>query len=400
VKDKKHDILVSQKNIVIRIIFFVLLVVIAVLAFYFALTGNKKYATGYQKLEANVDDSYPYLNSIVTTYMYMEGNANSIKTNLRMVNSTYTNFLRKIYALTDAANEYQNYISLGYINNHLNEEIVLDNDLYTILKDAYTKTNENKNYSIYADSLYAFWHQIYGMDEYQKTDYDPINNSDNENYLNELVSFINDDSSVHLVFNDTNKSVKLTISIDYKTFRLNNEITDPIISLNILREAYLVKYLSNYLSESNYDNYYIESENNLIYTHNAENIVKVKIYDEANIEEYLATYLLNKEEAVIINPRFIIHPDLYYNPYYKIGTIYRSDNINLSTGYQEQLFKETILISNDIVNTVYYDNYLNMYSELTEVVKDELSALHIKYFLVNMDNTVIKNFNNSLEYNN
>jgi len=250
--DVKH-IEVSEKHVGLRLVLFVLFLIIAIGAFSYGITSIGKKESGYQTIDALQDSQAPlYANELSLSY-YFEGSSSFIKKEARTISKIYSQILASAYKQLDASSEYSGDVSIGAINNNLGTTVSVSPLLYAVLKDAYSRTLECKNYNMFAGALYSEWKSILILDE--PDEFDPLNNT----YMAERITAIaqevaNLDNFTLEFLDDTQCLVRFSVSDHYASFCKEMEITAGALDLNVLQSSYMMQWVAQELRELGYNN--------------------------------------------------------------------------------------------------------------------------------------------------
>lgn len=376
---KQKEIYVNRKHVVLRIIIFAITLItgITLLSLYF--TGILKYTKGYFKTEVSYENKL-LINDDVSFYTYFDGNSASYRKYAQNLNSTYSNEYNYILKLLDSKNTYDGVINLAYINLNTDKDLKIEKPLYDILSDAYLKTSENKNYSLFSSSIYQTYEAIFlstfnNNIEIEQTYLDRIN---------EATAIINDSNNFNLEFKDNNV-INLHVSTTFSSFINEHELTSSYLDLNILKDAYIIEYLAGKMKENNYLNSYFISSNGYIYsldsyvgsmnllTISADNIKKYSTYDIKGNSSYIYFNYFDSN-----NNRIYKNKDIYMYTIVNIKEGSCISNINsffinssslslVDKGYQ--LLNLTSFKSSEEINLYIKENSLN---KVTYCIKEDI----------------------------
>ena len=363
--DKKFHI----KHIEIWILLFVAAVVVAVIFFVRGCQGmNEDYKPGYYIINPVEKKDIPYYAYDYTLQVYLDGSSKDIQNRRDEIADKYSNALSSIYAYLDESTTYNDYVSIGYINKHVNEIVTVSEATYKILEDAYQKTLSSTNYSIFAAPIYDFYDTQSYQDEDTIIRNDPMYNDYNKIMLASIATYITDRNNIDLAFFD-NYQIKLSISDTYKAYLTDNEI-DLYMSLNVLKRAYIMDYVLTQLDlagvtngafASNYGTTIQLKNSNAVrpyYLYNIgkdeedipviENVANVNVRSVPNSQVAFRRYKLNARE----DENYIFNVDGVYH--------YRSQYVNISTGLEEEIVSSIIIYSFDykIIDSAYLNNEL------------------------------------------
>lgn len=397
----KEEIVISKKHIPFRITLLVIAIIVAVTSFTVLITSINKKEPGFFEIKVKTDQLVPTYSEEITLMYYADGKSNDINRLINTVKEEYASILKDSYILFDSENKYDGYINIATINDHLNEDVRVNEDLYEVLKDAYTKTLEKKNFNMFATPLHDSWNSLFYYPSYDVEQYDPLNDSSKASELSTLASKVNDLNNFTLTFDDENHFVKLNVNEDFISYLTSNELSKTYISLNNLYEAYRVDYIASKLKSKGFTNGYIFTDDGVMLSLQ-ENLSKdYYLYDlDTNKDKIYQVGLINIEGLSSCNQfkAFSFTKEQDYK-YYTISkdnkTYYRHKYIDISKGICNDIF-ETINVSSsnlDIVNNTYH--CLNLIkltdvNEINEYIKN-LSDINVVYSLLNEEKTLYTN---------
>lgn len=387
--DKKIHI----KHIEIWIILLVLMIGTAVFFITWALThiGESDYQPGYYEITGLIKEDAPHYNDDYTLLYYLDGEGTtSIQYQMNDVQEMYSNTLYTYYISLDEENEYENVLSLGYVNHHINEEITLDNRTYNILVDAYNRSKNSDNYSIFAAPLYGYWDDVLSVDYEQQISLDPLNNSGTLDALTSVSEAIKDSSNIDFELLGNNKII-LKVSESYKNLLIEKEMDSyPYISLNALKTSYIVESTLNTLNEKNYKKGILLSHDGALKESVSGLEGTYPLYEKSeNSLLKVATLRMNAPLSLSSYHRYDISNQANA-PYYQIEknsvTYYRSSQIDINLGYSNNAYNASIVASNDtnIVETTYINNELASKTNIEEI-KVYLSSHNLNNEMVLID---------------
>lgn len=350
---KKEIHLSKTRHLGLKIGLFVGVALICSTMLVLSLVGVLSGGTGYRLIEIALEEGITYSDGM-SLYLYFEGNLYQANQASSKASKIYSQYLKEAYILTDDSHHYVGNKSVVLLNENLNEDVEVDEELYSVLKEAYDYSLVNENYSLFSEPLYDYWESL--ALNYNTGDiyHDPINDSEVKDYLTLLASFINDESHHHLEFKENNV-VRAVISNEYASFIENNEIDSPIVSLGVLKEAYEMKIVKEKLEKEGYHKGYFINECGYGLT-----------FSETN--SIIHSIAVKKDKTDIIgetNYDLGSHSFLYYNnfndkdPYFysftkENKTYLRSPHLNIISAEPNNYFS-TLYIYNkdkDIVETI------------------------------------------------
>ena len=251
----------SKKQLIIRGIlsaaFFIAAIVIGVRA----VQKLTKKDPGIYVIDAQIDKSANLYASGIQLSYYLDGKSSDIRTNEKAISQIYSIALARAYKLTDPYTEYEGYLNLCTINQRKGIDVKVSAELYDILKDAYDKTKENKGYSMFAGPYYEHFNEIIYSDD--SVEFDPVVNEEESERLNALLDETLDLNNFTLDLSQE-KTVNFSVSKSYEDFLKDNEEKDATIDLNLLREAYMVRIVSDALTSAGYTKGLITTQSGII----------------------------------------------------------------------------------------------------------------------------------------
>lgn len=358
------EIVVSRKHFTLRVILFILALALGLGAVGYGVYSLVHQDPGVYTIDAQADRDLPY-NTGVHGQFYFDGSGTEIKAKIRGATVLLSTSLRKAYLRTDESKTYTESSSIGVVNAALDQDVTVDERVYAILQDAYAKTLENNNFSLFAGPLYEEWERLCLMDQGNAEASDPERVPVLKEYLEKAREMVSDLSNFELTFKG-NGVVRLHISDAYKAFREEYEVTAPILSLNILKDAYKTQEVVNDFVQGEY-------KRGLIYNDMGDYALLEDdlgatffLYDYVQGKQVdAATLTCNGTTAVSLISHFKVSGRTY-NPsyfYHEGGkTVFRSTFLNLGNGVPNDFFTASVVTkkgSTSILETRYLNNALN-----------------------------------------
>ena len=365
---KKQEIQINRKNIVLRVILFLFFLTVGVtfIALYF--TGVLQFQKGYSKIEIIPENQNIKADKIVY-YAYFDGNSLSVRQNVKNLQGFYSPKANYVLMLTDEYANYESRNNLKTIADNEGKEVEVDEVLYKILQDAYTKSKEEKNYSLLGYKLFLQWDVIIGLDGLSLINSDPSVNPETKSLLENQVQVIKEESKREfLSFRNKDEKffVKASFTSEYKNILDDN---DPLLSLGILKDAYIIDYLASQLErEGNKDGFLISSDGYIkaLSEYQGGSYNLYDIYDDKISQ--VGSIVINKNES---HCRYAFF-DYYKSMYYSINGQIRYPLVNMKNGMASSFGKAFSMKGTDLLETSY--NLLNFIS----LPRDEAISLAIK----------------------
>lgn len=379
---------IKLKHIEIYIIVFVLAVGGAIAAFIIAFQNIKKQnnVAKYYVIEQQQIEEVPSYGEDFYFEYYFDGESYENEQMKSTLSEFYSKELAKLYAQFDSNNVYNQYASIARLNKNPNQEVEFDEFTYSVIKDAYYKTTNSTNYSIFAEPLEYYWQPYFMMTEKDKKDLDPLLNEGKKAVLDSLCTYLNDRDSVDLSFLENNK-IKLTVSDTYKSFLLDNGLENNIVGLNVLKTAYISKYISETLTRFNWTNGYLyTNDGKVIQLSTNHSTLNYYYYAFTNSESGLV--VLDKPAQITIKPySFMISNKRFSNSvvskayYFELNgeKQFRNLHLDIDTGMPHNEIASINVFGNgndDILELSFINNELSKCNSL-DAIKDYLNAKNL-----------------------
>lgn len=264
-KNDIDEIKVSEKHVGLRVVLFIVAVAVAVGAFSYGITSLGRKESGYQLIEAATDADAPFYNREISFSYYLEGSSGAIKKATKELSAAYTPMLAAAYKELDPSTEYSGSVSIGAINNHLGEEVGVSAALYSVLKDAYARTLEGRNFNMFAGALYDEWRSVLILDD--PVGFDPSTNDLMAERFALIAEEVSNLDNFKLEFLDDERHiVRFGVSSHYADFCEEMEITAGALDLNVLTNAYRLEMLVSSLEGLGFVDGYLLSQDGLAVT--------------------------------------------------------------------------------------------------------------------------------------
>ena len=348
VKEKKEEEGSSKKKLVLRIIGFAVALTVAVAAFTYGVVMIGHKDAGYNTVEADLVDSTLVNHGNLKFEYYFTGSSSEIKRALNGLRNRYGVALNRAFKMLDSETEYDGFNNIATVNVNNGAAVTVNQELYNVLFDAYTKTKENKGYNMFAGALYKEWNSILILED--PLEYDPLFNEAEAKRLQKIAETVNDLDNFELVFNSEAKSVKLSVSGNYKAFVSEYELTDaPIIDLNLLYDAYELTLIADVLNGEGYTNGYFTTASGLSLSldeHDNEAVYDFLYLDENGTLSSAANAKMTKCSVM---SRFCVLPykenEYYYYTAVKDGKTYNRNPYYTADGEFSGIIKSSYAIS-------------------------------------------------------
>lgn len=342
---------VSDKHVGLKVFLFIVFLVIAVSAFSYGVTLIGKKESGYQSISGSSSSQ----GSEVATFAkeisfshYFEGTSNSIKKEVRTLQKVYTSILYDVCRQLDAENTYEGAVSLGALNSNLGVAVSVSPELYAVLKDAYSRTLEKKNFNMFAGALYAEWKSILILDD--ASEFDPLNNEYMTYRIGEIAKEVSDLSNFTLEFlDDSTCTVLFDVSEHYLAFSSEFELSSVILDLNLMANAYKLSLLAQELEALGYKNGYLVSNDGLVVTLSETFEQSFVLYGIEN-ENPLSSNIVERGAVAVSGAASKVYMSAFaFGSYYNatVNGHLRNLFFDTTTGESHEVILSCTIISND-----------------------------------------------------
>ena len=236
----------SEEKIGLRFVIVAILIIIAVVSFTYGIRAFLTVNKGWTEIKTNSSADTNIGNEFVFMYNLGSGDMSATAENKILV-SLYSDVMVDAYELFHTNEEFEHVNNVCYINQHPNEEIVVD----TMLYQAFSLLHEYKDRNIYLAPVVTIYNDIfYCEDDAQTLDYDPYLNTEIAVYYTKIAEYAKDENTINIQLLGNNK-IKLLVSDDYLDYCEENDITD-FIDFSWMKNAFVVDYLAKILSDKGF----------------------------------------------------------------------------------------------------------------------------------------------------
>ncbi|MCD8107795.1 MAG: hypothetical protein LUE20_07520 [Oscillospiraceae bacterium] len=239
------DIEVSNKHLGLRIAAVVILIMVAATSFIYGFNQLFSTTEGWQEVEAD-EDNLSCASEL--TFMYnIGGGSESATTERKALVLLYSDACETAFELFHVNMEFDGVNNVYYINNHPNEEITVDEVLYSALETMV----ESGGRELYLAPIYYEYQGIFfSSEDWEAEQYDPYLNEAQAEYFSEVIEFASEDEHVYIELLGDNKII-LHVSDEYLSFAEENGI-DRFIDFSWMTNAFIVDYISDIMIENGY----------------------------------------------------------------------------------------------------------------------------------------------------
>lgn len=241
-----QNVELSEDKAKFRFVLVIVFIALAMIAFGIFITGLLIKDEGWYTITAETD----YINcgsDFVFNY-YVGSTEKDNTTEYKEVKALYGDLTVKGYRLFNRYDEFVGVNNVCYINNHPNEIIEIDEQLYK----AFEKILSNNNRYLYMGALHSEYSALFfgNADPIFVEDKDPRKNEEFADYFKKLAALANDENAIKLELLGENK-VKLNVSEDYLSFAKENEIS-VFIDFFRMKNAFIIDMIAESLNNAGF----------------------------------------------------------------------------------------------------------------------------------------------------
>lgn len=345
-----------SKNPKWKVILFILLLALGFTAFGYGLFSLLSTEEGWKEIEANSTSEINCSSDFVFMYNLGAGDVSATVEN-KAITSLYTDATVEAYQLFTNDQGYDGVNNIYYINQHPNEEIVVDEVLY----EALTLVQNYQNRTIYLAPIYVTYDDMfYCSDDSEILDFDPYQNEEVAADYREIAALAADSEAIDLQLLGENK-VKLHVSEEYLNYASKNYIT-TFIDFFWMKNAFIVDYLADVMIKNGYTLGSISSYDGFCRNlDDSDTSYSFNIYDKVDQTVYSAAIMQYSGAKSIVYLRNYMMNSLDFQHYYQL------ENGEVRTSYldiQDGLCKSAV-------------NNLVCYSEKTGCAETLLNMIPI-----------------------
>lgn len=237
---------VSEAHVKLRIILFVVMLLVAVASFAYGINSLFSSEPGMQEITVP-SSSGMSCGDEFTFYYYLGTGEVSATEERKAVQALYAQAAVDAYRLFSVDAEFEDCKNLWYLNEHVNEEVVVEPVLY----EAFALLEESGTRYHYLAPVYEMYASLFHCEYDSETlDYDPYLNEDLRAFYAEMAVFSNDPDEIKLELLGNN-TVRLCVSDGYLRFAAENGIS-RFIDFFWMKNAFIADYIAGIMLENGY----------------------------------------------------------------------------------------------------------------------------------------------------
>ena len=284
----------SEENIKARFILLIVLVVIAAVAIFIGLRAALNVEAGWQKVEAS-SGKVNCSTEFTLMYDFSDYSGKNASTALKKFNALYSTMTEDAYAIFTAAEYETEFANVRYMNDHINEKIVVDPALYQALE---LVVQYDSRYPFLAP-VYAEYDRIFvETNEQDAALVDPMKSHELMDYIREAAAYAGASDMIWLELYGDNL-VCLHVAEEYLVFAEEYGL-DTFFDFHWMTNAFIIDYMANILEEYGLTNGYLASYDG--FTRNLDtrgNSYSHNMYDRMGNDIYLPA-VFNYQEPIAI----------------------------------------------------------------------------------------------------
>lgn len=238
----------SGKNIKLRWIIVIALILIAAVSFTIGISGLISRKPGWMEIEANASEGITCAKEFILQYdLGADGSDPTIE--YKQLTARYTEAATAAYKIFSADERFEGTGNLCAVNSSPNVEVEVDKALY----DALSLMESSGKRQLYLAPIYYQYNNLFGCQyDYEAENYDPFINADMRAYFADICRFASDPSAVSLRLLGNNR-VMLYVSGEYLSFATEYGIS-TFIDFFWMKNAFIADYIAQSLADNGFEN--------------------------------------------------------------------------------------------------------------------------------------------------
>lgn len=253
-----QKIVLSEKQVLLRLVAVILLVIIGATALTHAITSLFTVESGWREIRTSSSSEVHCGDEFV--FLYDLGrNGSSATVENKALTRLYTDALTKASCLYNNDASFEGMTNIYDINQHPNEILEVDTTLYR----AFEKVEASGSRMLYLAPVYAVYDDIFFCEEDALTvDFDPYQNEELRNEFAETAGYARDPSHVQMELLGENK-VRLLVSEEYAKYHEENYLTG-YVDFMWMKNAFIIDDVAEVMVQNHFTNGYLSSYDGFI----------------------------------------------------------------------------------------------------------------------------------------
>ncbi len=282
----------SEKHIGLRFVAFILAIVVAVGALTFGVISLLNRGSGWRTVNGGKIRGFNYDEEIVFEYNAKDAGE------FKRLQTLYSSLLDRVAPLFDADNEYEGISNICYINRHPNEQIVIDELLYS----AFEVIDKYDLRSVYTGPFYEEYKNLFfSYNDDDAESFDPDVNKDVKERAGKIAAFAKDKNSVQLKLLGKN-TVTLYVSGEYENY-VKEIGSSSYIDLWLIKNAFIIDYCADIIVGSGYYGGRLSSFDGYLRVFDKGNEYTYNVYDMSAGKAYVSADMTYDGVISAANPR-------------------------------------------------------------------------------------------------
>ncbi len=264
--------------------------------------------SGWAQIQPVTESSESVASELV--FLYELGvNGRSVRAENRDVSALYTELCMDAYRIFTADYGFEDVNNLYYLNQHIGEEVTLDQTLYAALE----KIDKSGSRFLFAAPFYREYKNLFNdTEDYSAEMTDPYKSEEIAEYFKELSVFTSSEEHIRIELLGDNK-VRLCVSEEFALYAKENGI-ESFIDLYWARNAFALDYIAEKLTEkgyvygsiSSYDGFVrVLDDRETLYSFNIYGVVENELVNAARFDYlgesslvFLRSYSMNAQDSM------------------------------------------------------------------------------------------------------
>lgn len=248
---------VHEGKVKARIIYLILAILIAVIAFVYAMNTSTNVDIGWREIEADTAE----MNcgqDFVFNY-YLGGAGVSATAEYKALVLLYTQACEDAYRAFNVQEMFEGTGNLFSLNHNPNTPLQVEPMLY----QAFELVNRLNSRYVFLAPVYTEYHSLFFCnDDWETAGYDPYQNEDIGAYFQQVADFARDPEAIRIELLGDN-TLQLVVSEEYAAFAKENGIS-TYVDFYWMKDAFIVDYLAQVVQAHGYNRGAISSYNGFV----------------------------------------------------------------------------------------------------------------------------------------
>lgn len=346
---EEEHLQLDESNVRRRTILFILAIMVAGISLTYGFSRLLRIEDGWYYIDADTSSTEVSCASEFY-FIYYIGDTKSNSAERKALTTIYTDACYSAQKNFSAHDDYEDCHNVKYLNDHPNEEVVVEDVLYQAIEKL---VKENVR-SVFMGPIYSYYDYVFfSQNDNEALTYDHNRNQELYASYAQLLEYLKDDSAISLEVLGGNK-VRLNVSDDYLNYckSLNRSI---LFDFYWLRNAFIIDYLGECITSRGYTHGMISSIDGfgICLDNNPEHSYTYSLYDKSGEDLNESVQVKYQGVNAFVNYRNMkIYENEHYHYFYEDGSsaspYLNSEGLNTSC-HENMLFTGKRMACRDLV---------------------------------------------------